>query len=218
MTTTKTAESNSYLRSCFVGTSCGCIYPLLLLIFVLGLSWYLLADTQKLIRTPIKLMVVSPKQEDFWKLKEKRDSFATDASATATATIELTPSEFNAFLSAYTFKPYRGYFLDKMRFLSAHRKGTFFLIGSGMFLRSLIISINLSFTGECKITSVKINSWKVPDDSFIFTNVLKFIAQLFIENKYNVSYIKSQSKFIKIENGNIIIPKSIVFFKKTAEK
>lgn len=215
MTSDKKEKVNSWFHSCFVGAGCGCIYPLFAIIIVFGISWYLFVDTQRLIRKPIDLNIASSRQEDFWKLQEKRMSMSD---ANSTDTIELSPSEFNAYLSSFSFKPYSGFFLDKMQFLPETNKGTLFLIGSGLFMRSFIITVELSFKGKSKVVSVMLNCWKVPENSLVLTKVLNFIFKLYTSNNYNLTYISKQSAFMKVSKTAVVIPKSLALFKRTADK
>ena len=164
------------LRSFFIGVGCGCVYPVAMLIVFVVLGWFFLAEPLQLVFTQEKLPeFAGPEQEDFWNLQEKR----LDLESTASASLVLRPSEFNAYLNAWQIPPVSGFCLQRARFVAGEQRGIFYLIGSGYMLRSLVIQIEIAKTsGGIKPGLITINSWPVPADGFIRNQVEKFIKSI----------------------------------------
>ncbi|HNX74636.1 MAG TPA: hypothetical protein PLM07_09105 [Candidatus Rifleibacterium sp.] len=149
------------LRSLFIGIGCGCIYPVAMLVLLLVVGWFFLATPVDLMSTPPKMPeFAGPAQEDFWRLQEKR----LDIENQASSTLILKPSEFNALLNAWQIPPVKGFCLQKARFVATDGGGTFYLIGSGFMMRSLVIRVEIARSADrFKAGSISINSWQAPE-------------------------------------------------------
>ncbi len=176
MAQTSVSRPGGCLRYIFIGVGCGCVYPVAMLILVAALGWFFLAEPFQLLTRPPQLPeFAGPAQEDFWKLQEKR----LDLENIASASLVLTPSEFNALLNAWQIPPVEGFCLQKARFVAGNENGTFYLIGSGYLMRNLVLSVDITRAqGALRTGKIMINSWEVPATGMVRSRVEKFLMAL----------------------------------------
>ena len=190
----KPAKSGCF-KSLLLGIGCGCVYPLAILVIISIVTWFSVANSIEDIIKPVKLPnFAGPTQQSFWKLQEKR-LIALDKEKLK---LNLSLDEFNAFLSAFSFKPYYGYYLNKIRYAQINKSNTFFFIGSGMFLRSLVFEFNFQIEdGENRLKAIKVNNWTVPAKGLIKDQIIAFIENLLKAN--NLLYKTTYNKDWKIK-------------------
>lgn len=165
------------LHSMFLGIGCGCIYPVAMLLLLALLGWFFLAGPLEKFTTPVELpQFAGPDQEDFWKLQEKR----LDSETLASSPLILTQSEFNAYLNSWQIPPVNGFCLSRCRFFAGEGRGTFYLIGSGFSLRSLVIGVEIirKTAGQHELGKITLNNWEIPPDAFLRKYAEKFIGSI----------------------------------------
>jgi hypothetical protein len=206
----ETKKKPGCLQRLMVGLGCGCLYPTVIFIFLIGLSWFYLAEAYSQITTPVKLPEFSgPAQQDFWSLQEKRlarqdapDSFIT-----------LSESEINAFLAMISLPPKQGYFLHRLRFKPQKEQGRLFLIGSGFFLRSLVFTLEISVDEDSRpvIKGLAINSWQVKPQSLAWRQTLKYLQTVFNEKTVKELQLLNSQKFkIELQDQKIKLPDFVI--------
>ena len=170
------SRSRGCLRSVFIGVGCGCIYPLAMLTVLLVIGWFFLATPFDLMSNPPQMPdFAGPTQEDFWRLQEKR----LDLEDQASSTLILKPSEFNALLNAWQIPPVKGFCLQKARFAATDAGGSFYLIGSGFMMRSLVIRVEIAgIADKFKTGSIFINSWQAPEHGWVRNQVESWLMAI----------------------------------------
>ncbi|GAB4272538.1 MAG: hypothetical protein Kow0029_11230 [Candidatus Rifleibacteriota bacterium] len=199
-----TKQKPGCAKKIVIGLGCGCVYPLVILLFLAGISWYYFAEAVAGIMQPVQLPdFYGPTQEHFWSLQDKRlnhEGHENDM-------IELTPAEFNAWLAGYSLPPKNGYCLHKIRFKSNANGGTFFLIGSGFMLRSLVFSIEVKQDdGKIEATRISINNWELPKRGFFRKKFEEFLCAFFNETEFPEIYaVKSGKLPVSFERDKIFL-------------
>lgn len=171
-------EKPGCAKKMLLGMGCGCIYPLIILIFLGGISWFYLANAFSNLTKPVVLPDFSgPAQENFWTLQEKR--LALEESSKKS--LALSPSEFNALLSSVSFPPKNGFCLQKLRFIPGEKKGTLYIIGSGFLMRSLVFTLFVTTNpaGKPIVSKIMINSWVVPENGIFRTKAIEYLHSIF---------------------------------------
>lgn len=193
-----------HLRSALFGIGCGCIYPIAAVLVFAILGWFFLAEPLHLISTSKTLPeFAGPEQEDFWSLQEKR----LDLENTASPTLNLTPSEFNAYLAAWQIPPVSGFCLQRTRFVHGDGSGTFYLVGSGFTLRNLVIQVEVSKVGLLILPGkIHINSWPVPDIGLVRARIESFLQTLLTvdPNGLPMRFFDGRARF-DFSDGNIVL-------------
>ncbi len=175
---TSISRQGGCLRNIFIGIGCGCVYPVAMLVLIAAFGWFFLSEPLQLLSRPPQLPeFAGPAQEDFWKLQEKR----LDVENVASASLNLTPSEFNALLNAWQIPPLDGFCMQKARFVPGNERGTFYLIGSGFMMRSLVLSVDIArVQGTLRPGKIMINSWEVPATGMVRSRVEKLLLGLML--------------------------------------
>ena len=170
------AAKKGCFKSAIFGIGCGCLYPAATMLILTLVFIFLLAEPLRLIVTTTTLPeFAGPDQESFWSLQQKR----LDLETLASPSLELTPSEFNAYLSACQLRPMNGFCLQRIRFAPGAKSGHFYFIGSGFLLRNLVFQVEAVKTGlQIMPGKLKINSWLVPDNGFLRGYLIKYLRSL----------------------------------------
>ncbi len=188
-------KSRGCMRSMLLGIGCGCVYPIAMLVLFLFFGWFFLADPVDRFVRPVELPeFAGPEQEDFWKLQEKR----LDLENVASPTLILKPSEFNAYLNAWQIPPAAGFCLQRARFVPGNDSGTFYLIGSGYMLRSMVIQIELKQAEKgLEAGSIRFNFWQVPDSGWVRRQSENIIRRILAadKNRLAIDYLNGQATF-----------------------
>ncbi|MGM0598974.1 MAG: hypothetical protein ACQETH_04050 [Candidatus Rifleibacteriota bacterium] len=196
------------LRRMMVGLGCGCLYPSIILVIIVAISWYSFAEIYRGITAKFDLNEFSGlKQEDYWSLQEKRIVLLENDKKN----IELTPAELNALLSRINLAPYQGFYLHRIRFLPHKNEGVLFLIGSGFFLRSMVFSLDISFENEVEIEQIYLNAWKIPNPGFFHDKIKNWLKNLLSPDKSSLLRAFYQNaNDIEVSSNSIILPASII--------
>lgn len=188
-------KSRGCLRSMMLGIGCGCVYPIAMLVALLFFGWFFLADPVSQFMAPVTLPeFAGPDQEDFWKLQEKR----LDLESVASPTLILKPSEFNAWLNAWQIPPAAGFCLQRARFVPGNDSGTFYLIGSGYMLRSMVIQIELKKAADAyEVAAIRFNRWQVPAAGWVRRQSENIIHRILSADKDRLAldYLSGQATF-----------------------
>lgn len=188
-------KSRGCMRSILLGIGCGCVYPVAMLVILLFLGWFFLADPVAQFMAPVTLPeFAGPDQEDFWRLQEKR----LDLESIATPTLILRPSEFNAWLNAWQIPPAAGFCLQRARFVPGNDSGTFYLIGSGYTLRSMVIQVELKKTEKgLEAGAIRFNRWQVPASGWVRRQSENIIRKILSADKDRLAldYLNGQAAF-----------------------
>ena len=205
-------KSNGCLKKAFVGVGCGCVYPFFALLIILAISWYSLANAMTMIAKPAPINYPKPQQKDFWSLDEKLSALKKNSNFQS---LNLNESEVNAYLSFFTFKPFGGFCLNKVRFSSENEKITINLIGSGYFMKSLIIKI---YFNKFVVSDVLINSWKIPEKGLIRSKILQEIKTCFTINGISIQNLSKAKVLIDLKQDVLQISKPKKFFSMIEQK
>jgi hypothetical protein len=166
-----------------------------MLVLLLFFGWFFLADPVAEFMAPVTLPeFAGPDQEDFWRLQEKR----LDLENIASPTLILKPSEFNAWLNAWQIPPAAGFCLQRARFIPGNDSGTFYLIGSGYMLRSMVIQIELKKTAEgYGVAAIRFNRWQVPATGWVRRQSEDIIHRILSTDKDRLAldYLSGQAAF-----------------------
>jgi len=166
-----------------------------MLVILLFLGWFFLADPVAEFMAPVTLPeFAGPDQEDFWRLQEKR----LDLESIATPTLILRPSEFNAWLNAWQIPPAAGFCLQRARFVPGNDSGTFYLIGSGYTLRSMVIQVELKKTEKgLEAGAIRFNRWQVPASGWVRRQSENIIRKILSADKDRLAldYLNGQAAF-----------------------
>ena len=155
------------------------VYPLLI-IFVIALftGFYLADGMGQIMVTPDIPEFTGPTQQHHWSLQEKRLELEDEQP------LVLSPEEFDAFMTSYSLKPSLGYCLHRLRFEPGNDSGTFYLLGSGFFMRSLIVRVDVLKTDAgISYGSIHINSWPLPGTGFV-NRLVKSLLHDFFRKDY----------------------------------
>ena len=167
-------KSRGCLRTILLGIGCGCVYPVAMLVLLLFFGWFFLADPVAEFMAPVTLPeFAGPDQEDFWRLQEKR-------------------------LDAWQIPPAAGFCLQRARFIPGNDSGTFYLIGSGYMLRSMVIQIELKKTAEgYGVAAIRFNRWQVPASGWVRRQSENIIHRILSTDKDRLAldYLSGQAAF-----------------------
>jgi hypothetical protein len=196
------------LRRFMVGLGCGCLYPGIILVIIVAISWYSFAEIYRGITTRVELPAFTNlKQEDYWSLQEKRIVLLENDEKN----INLTPAEFNALISRINLEPYKGFCLHRIRFMPLQNKGKLFLIGSGFFLRSLVFCLDFDFENEVLLKKISLNSWKIKNPGFFHDKIKSWLKSVLSpERSVFLRAFYQHGKDIKVSSDSIILPASII--------
>lgn len=163
------------IKSCISGLAVIFIYPLLIIAVIALFTGVYMAAGLRQIRVPPALPEFSgPTQQHHWSLQEKRLELEDDQP------LVLSREEFDAFLTAYSVKPSLGYCLHRVRFVPDEESGTFYLLGSGFFMRNMVLKAQAQKTDlGIKLNNIVVNSWPVPDTGFINDLVKSWLYDFF---------------------------------------
>ena len=154
-----------------------------------------LADPVAHFMAPVTLPeFAGPDQEDFWSLQEKR----LDLESVASPTLLLKPSEFNAYLNAWQIPPAAGFCLQRARFIPGNDSGTFYLIGSGYMLRSMVIQVELKKTEKgLEAGAIRFNRWQVPASGRVRRQCENIIHRILAADKDGLAldYLSGKATF-----------------------
>jgi hypothetical protein len=211
MAAKKTENKPGILKKILLGMGCGCVYPLIIGIVLIGVSAFYFANIFSDITKPVKLPEIStPSQSDYWHLQEKQ----LVASRRTDSFVSLTQAELNAFLSTISLNPYRGFCLHRIRFhANENGKIQLFLIGSGFFIRNLVFVLDLSINSESKpeIDSIAINNWKPEKSSFLYRQIRNYLNRWFSEKRLQVITLIDNPDFkIEISSQEIRVPSILI--------
>lgn len=119
--------------------------------------------------------------------------------------ITLSIEEFNALLSYHSFKPVGFFSFRRVRFVPKKDHGTFFIIGSGLFMRTVNAQIRVS-QKNLELEKIKINSLIVPN--YLIDRVFNYfvsvfatcqrplLRDIFIDNQANLSFTQETISFL----------------------
>jgi hypothetical protein len=197
-------------KKLFIGLGCGCLYPTLIFFFIIGISYFYLANAFSEITRPIDIpQFAAPDQETYWTLQEKR----LERAEKEKGTVELTPSEANALLSFISLPPINGFCLQRLRFLPGENQGSLYIIGSGFFLRSLVFVLELKFKpqGPPEVMQIRINRFKVPARGLVHNLFVDYLKSIFSESRIPaLSIIKDSATRMLISPEKILIPDILI--------
>jgi hypothetical protein len=172
-------EKKGRFRTFLVGLGCGCVYPAVFAIILILTGLFFLADPFRLaVTVPTLPAFAGPEQEHFWSLQEKR----LDQENAKDPVLQLTPGEFNAFLSSMQFLPAAGLCIHRVRFVPQENSGRFYLIASGFFMRNLIVQIEIR-ANDRKTGDLMINSLLLPAGSWINAKAISFLHDVLVSSK-----------------------------------
>ncbi len=167
-------------RSFFVRVLLFWLHPLSFAFLLVIVTSLLLVSPIMLISTPVALPdFAGPEQEDFWSLQKK----LVDLEPAQAGSVKLSSSEFNALLSGFQLPPEGGFCLQRLRYAADSEKITFYVIGSGFLMRSLVFQIDLKrHTEQIRVERVKINSLDLAGNSWFASYVIRYLARLATRN------------------------------------
>ena len=146
----------------------GCFFVCLFFFIavVTGVGFYYFVPIIRAVAAEEKLPdFEGPTEHDFWSLQEK--TIANGEESQNTNKLSLTSGEYNAMLASIQIPPVSGFCLSKVRHSYKNKELRYFLIGSGYTFRKLIISFVVFKDGTKSYPSeIRVNSWKVPGDTF----------------------------------------------------
>lgn len=212
MAKVESKKSKGCIKKAFVGIGCGCVYPFFAILIISAISWYSFADAISLISTPVSVNYQKPEQKDFWSLNEKLSALKVEQNSDE---LILNSKELNAYLAALSFKPVGGYCLSKVRFYSDKEKINILFLGSGYFMKSLIV--NLCFN-KFVLSDVYINSWKIPEKGLIRSIILNEIKTCLLKNGINLGKLAKLKDYVNFQNDEIHITKTKEFFSMIEQK
>lgn len=161
----------------------------------------------QLVRPPQLPDFAGPEQENFWSLQEKR----LDLEATEKRQLKLSESEFNAYLSFLEYPPAGGICINRIKFIIKPECGTFYLLSSGFFMRSLIIRIDLSRDEVPSIMAVHFNDFTISASSIFFTRALHYLEYLLIHGSFNpVQELKSKNAGFTYDDQGITMTGTLI--------
>ncbi|EKD84476.1 MAG: hypothetical protein ACD_39C00026G0003 [uncultured bacterium] len=157
-----------------------CLHPVMLIIIAAVISAVFLAVPFGLLITPITLPdFAGPEQEAFWTLQKK----LLDIENAQAASVTLTQSEFNAFLTGYQLPPEDGFCLQRLRCSTDNASATLYVIGSGFFMRSLVFQLGISVVdAQLRVERLQINSLSLSDTDWATRYVLQYLKNLAMKN------------------------------------
>lgn len=191
-------------RSFFVRVLLFWLHPVMFSLLVLVVAALLLISPVMLISTPITLPdFAGPEQEDFWSLQKK----LVDLDPAQAGSVQLSSAEFNAFLSGFQIPPEGGFCLQKLRYSADNEKITFYVIGSGFFMRSLVFQIDMERPTELiRVERVKINSLDLAGDSWFASYVIRYLTRLATGNpESSVARVLAGKGKVEFQHDHVLL-------------
>ena len=152
-------------------------------LITIGASFYFFVPIIRAVSAEEKLPEFEgPTEHDFWSLQEK--TIGNKEEAADINKLGLTSGEYNALLASIQIPPVSGFCLSKVRHSYKNKELRYYLIGSGYTFRKLVISFVVFKDGEKSYPSeIRVNSWKVPGDTFKDKYVKSLISDVATADK-----------------------------------
>ena len=146
----------------------GCFFVCLFFftIVTIGAGFYFFVPIIRAVAAEEKLPdFEGPTEHDFWSLQEK--TIGNNEENKDLNKLGLNGGEYNALLASIQIPPVSGFCLNKVRHSYKNKELRYYLIGSGYTFRKLVISFVVFKDGDNSYPSeIRVNSWKVPGDTF----------------------------------------------------